>query len=580
MKTATRRKSVKDILVENKLLSEDKLNAALEESKKLSIPLQQAIVNLKLMDKDTLLRKLGEEWNLKAVDLAELEIDSETVKLVPENSAKRYQAVPFAKEENSLFLAMADPRDLFAIEDIHLRTGFEIIPYLALSDDISRTLEKSYGSGAVAEQALSKMLSSVGTDENSDVTIEKAKEEEKSDITDVDASAPEVEKLVNVIILGALQKKASDIHIEPFEKRVIVRYRVDGALQETTFQTPFAYRNAVIAKIKIMTSSMDITEHRRPQDGRIQLVAGGKPIEFRVNIVPTVFGESVVMRILDRASIKVDLDKMGFLPDTLEKLKVAASKPYGITLVCGPTGSGKSTTLYSLLNWINEPDTKILTAENPVEYNLEGIVQVPTNKEIGFDFSAALRAFLRQDPDVIMLGEIRDEETAITAMEAAMTGHLVFSTVHTNDSPSTIARLHEMGVPSFMISSSIEAILAQRLLRRVCSECKEQIQPGPQHDAIFKMFNLDTSKMNLQKGKGCSTCNGTGYKGRCGIHELLIMTDELRTLMLKEYASGPIRDLAVKQGMRLMVADALIKVINGVTTLEEVLNTCNINFAT
>jgi type IV pilus assembly protein PilB len=321
---------------------------------------------------------------------------------------------------------------------------------------------------------------------------------------------------------------------------------------------------------------MDITEHRRPQDGRIQIVAGGKPIEFRVNIVPTVFGESVVMRILDRASVKVDLDKMGFLPDTLEQLKAAASKPYGITLVCGPTGSGKSTTLYSVLNWINEPDTKILTAENPVEYNLEGIVQVPTNKEIGFDFADALRAFLRQDPDVIMLGEIRDEVTAITAMEAAMTGHLVFSTVHTNDAPSTIARLHEMGVPSFMISSSVEAVLAQKLMRRICGECKEPIQPTVKHDALFKMFNIDTSKMTLFQGKGCDPCHQTGYKGRLGVHELLVMSDELRTLLLKEFAAGPIRELCVKQGMRLMAADALIKVTMGITTIEEVLDTCNI----
>lgn len=390
------------------------------------------------------------------------------------------------------------------------------------------------------------------------------------DVTEVDASAPEVERIVNAIIVGALQVKASDIHIEPFEHRFVVRYRVDGILREASFQIPMSYKNAVIAKVKIMTNQMDITERRKPQDGRIQVSAKGNPVEFRVNIVPTVFGESCVMRVLDRASVRVDLNKLGFHVELLEKFKEILKKPYGLILVCGPTGSGKSTTLYAALNSINDPETKILTAENPVEYNLGGIVQTNINPEIGFTFAEALRAFLRQDPDIIMVGEIRDKETAQIAMEAAMTGHLVFSTIHTNDAPSAVARLHEMGVPSFLISGTIEAVLAQRLVRRVCGECARPAQPTDEMKELFHKFKIDISKAKFMKGKGCPTCNNGGYKGRAGIHELLIMDDPIRRLLTTEVSGPPIRDLAVKGGMRLMIADGLIKVTQGVTTVEEV----------
>jgi type IV pilus assembly protein PilB len=464
---------------------------------------------------------------------------------------------------------MVDPRDLFAIEDIHLRTGFDILSYLGLPDDINKALDKVYGGSGINEEAVSKILSSVSSVE-SEINLEKA-EEEKLDIAEIDASAPEVEKIVNAIILGAIQKKASDIHIEPFEKKLLVRYRIDGVLQEAPFIPPFAYRNAVIAKIKIMTNSMNITEHRRPQDGRIQLIASGKPVEFRVNIIPTVYGESCVMRILDRGAIMVDMEKLGFLPDTLEKFKASINKPYGIILVCGPTGSGKSTTLYSALSSINDSSIKILTAENPVEYNLPGIVQVNMHQEIGLDFAAALRAFLRQDPDVIMIGEIRDKETAITAMEAAMTGHLVFSTIHTNDAPTAVARLYEMGAYPFMISSTVECVLAQRLVRKVCPDCKERIQPDSEFLNILRQNKIEVPELTLYKGRGCPTCNNTGYKGRAGIHEYLQMTEEIRALVLKEVAAGPIRELAIKQGMRTLFQDGLLKVANGMTTLEEVL---------
>ncbi len=568
-KNTVRRKTVKEILQENKLLTEEQLQQALEESKKTGEPLQSAAVRLNFISRVDLLRTLSQEWGVKAVNLDEIEIDPEVAKVIPEAAARRHRAVPFVKEDNVLFVAMADPKDFFVIEDIQLRTNFEVQPYLTLPEDITKVLDKSYG--LAASVSVDKIIGNIKEAAEDEVTL--SKKEEKIDVAEVDATAPEVEKLVNAIIIGALQSKASDIHIEPFENRLTLRYRIDGALRDAPFQVPYSFRNALIAKLKIMTEQMDITERRRPQDGRIQVMAKGNPVEFRVNIVPTVFGESCVMRVLDRASVRVDMDKLGFLPDTLEKLKISLKKPYGLILVCGPTGSGKSTTLYAALNSINDPDTKILTAENPVEYNLPGIVQVNVIQEIGFDFASALRAFLRQDPDVIMVGEIRDKETAQIAMEAAMTGHLVFSTIHTNDAPSAVARLHEMGVPSFLISSSLECVLAQRLIRRVCPECKEKIALTDDYQRFFNQYKIDTSKAVLYHGKGCDACNRLGYKGRAGIHELLVMNDEIRSLLLKEIAAGPIREAARANGMRTLLEDGLAKVTMGVSTIEEVLAT-------
>ncbi len=563
------RKTIKDIFLEHNLLSAEKMEKALNEAKNSQKPLQQIVVDMQLADRVDVLQVLSKEWRVRAVDLAEMDVDPEVVKIVSEQNARRHLAIPFAKEEKVLLVAMADPRDFFISEDIHLRTGFEVQSYLALPEDILRELNKVYGVGAgTRAEDMVKGLTEQLPEEGA-ISLQSI--EEAVDVTEVDASAPEVERIVNAIILGALQIKASDIHIEPFEHKFIVRYRVDGILREANFQIPLSYKNAVIAKVKIMTNQMDITERRKPQDGRIQVNAKGNPIEFRVNIVPTVFGESCVMRVLDRASVKVDLNKLGFHVELLEKFREILKKPYGLLLVCGPTGSGKSTTLYAALNSINDPETKILTAENPVEYNLGGIIQTNINTDIGFTFPEALRAFLRQDPDIIMVGEIRDKETAQIAMEAAMTGHFVFSTIHTNDAPSAVARLHEMGVPSFLISGTVEAVLAQRLVRRVCADCGRSIQPTDEMKVVFSKYGIDIANAKFMKGKGCEKCNGTGYKGRAGIHELLVLDDSIRRLMLTEISATPIRDLAVKNGMRLMMVDGLIKVVQGVTTVEEVL---------
>ncbi len=569
-------KGVAEILIHRKLLSENQVQPAVDEARKSEKPLQQIVVDRKLLDKTVVLKALSEEWRIKAVNLTDIEVDLDVVKVIPEATARRHKAAPFAKEENVLFVSMVDPRDFFAVEDIQLRTGFEVQPYLALPGDIDVLLDKAYGvsaSAAATEVSVEDIIKGVsagaGDGSNDELTLG-GLPEELSDVAEVSADAPEVEKLINAIILGALQQKASDIHIEPFEKKLILRYRLDGSLREAPFALPYSFRNALLAKIKIMTNQMDITEHRKPQDGRIQVTAKGNPIEFRVNILPTVFGEACCMRVLDRSNIQVDMSKMGFLPDTLAKLKEILQKPYGLILVCGPTGSGKSTTLYAALNSINTPDMKILTAENPVEYNLPGIVQVNINQEIGFDFATALRAFLRQDPDIVMVGEIRDKETAQIAMEAAMTGHLVFSTIHTNDAPSAVARLHEMGVPNFLVASAIEAVLAQRLVRRVCKDCREPMKPTKEMIEVFEQNKIDISKATFYKGRGCGTCNLVGYKGRAAVHELLTVNNEIRSLCLTEAAAGPIRELALKAGMRTLFQDGLMKVAMGITSIEEV----------
>ena len=561
-------KAVRDTFLQAGLINEEdalKIEERVRESQK---PFQQCVLDLHLADKKTILEVLAKDWHVSSVNFAEMELDMDIVKIIPETTARRHWAVPFQKEGNVLDVAMLDPRDFFVAEDIGLRTGFQVRSFVAMPDDILQQLDQAYGAGSVSVEDVVKGISAI-PEAAEGLSIESL--EAKVDVAEVDASAPEVERLANAVILGALQQKASDIHIEPFEGKMILRYRIDGVLHQAPFQIPWSFRNALIAKIKIMTNQMDITERRKPQDGRIQVVSKGKPIEFRVNMVPTVFGESCVMRVLDRANVRVDLNKLGFLPDTLQNFKSSLSKPYGLVLVCGPTGSGKSTTLYAALNSINSPDTKILTAENPVEYNLEGVVQININQDIGFDFASALRAFLRQDPDVIMVGEIRDKETAQISMEAAMTGHLVFSTIHTNDAPGAVSRLHEMGAPNFLIAATVEGVLAQRLVRRVCDQCKKPFTLTDEMKEIFDQHKIDCSKATFFKGGGCKVCQNSGYKGRAGIHEFLLMDDDIKKLVLQDVASFQIQAAAIKNGMRTLLVDGLIKVTQGLTTVEEVM---------
>ena len=597
VKGLQRHKTVMEILQERKPIEEDKLTQAEGEANSSNKPVQTVLLEQKLITKQALVKLLSEDWGVEVADLEKMDIEPDVVKIIPEQVARRHHAAPFAKEENALKVAMAHPRDLFILEDLQLRTGLEIHPFLALPQDVLQTIDAAYGKGG------GKLISKIQEEEKlalpdewklpeGQTGLELLKDKpEAKDISKVDASAPEVEKMVNAIIISAIQMKASDIHIEPFEdpagktSKILLRYRIDGMLVPGPFKIPWAYRSALAAKIKIMTNSMNITERRIPQSGRIQVLNQGNPLEFRVEMVPTVYGESCVMRILDRRSVQVDINKMGFMPDTLQGflnlLKgVGGKKNFGLILVCGPTGSGKSTTLYGALNYINRSDIKILTAENPVEYNLNGIVQVPVNPDLKlgedkkFDFAAALRSFLRLDPDVIMVGEIRDTETAHIAMEAAMTGHLVFSTIHTNDAPSAISRLVEMHIPEYLVASTCKAVLAQRLSRRLCEECKEAHDPTEDERKIFRENKVqlpDGIKLYSPKKDGCQACKGIGYKGRMGMHELLVMGEELRAFCLQTIAADPLRVAAMKLGMRLIVQDGLEKVKTGITTVREVL---------
>ena len=599
-----KRRTIEEIFLQSGLLNQETLKKAEEESKKSGEVLQQSILDAGLATKAEILRILSREWRVRAVDLSEMDIDPDVGKVLPKQLSKQKMVIPFAKEEGMLLLAMRDPRDVFAVEDIQLRFGIQVIPYLAMSSDIRAAISKVHGGDepspeaieeeedAGAQQPQSQSTQAELAEEAQELTkelleglnatasaggVEVDKGVEMEDIMQVDTSAPEVEKLVNAIILEALRLKASDIHIEPFEKKLLIRYRVDGALRKSTFKVPFTFRNALMAKIKIM-GGMNITERRIPQDGRIQIKAQGKPYEFRVNIVPTVLGESAVMRILDRSGANLTLDQLGFLPDTQQRFLDSLAKPYGLILVCGPTGSGKSFTLMAALAAVRDPEEKILTAENPVEYNLEGVIQVQVNPDLSlgegkkFDFGAALRAFLRQDPDTIMVGEIRDEETGHIACEAAMTGHLVLSTIHTNDATSVLGRLSEMGVPAYLIGSTLECVLAQRLVRTLCKNCKEP-NPDPPKDLLLALdeIKVDYSKATFMKPKGCHKCGNKGMKGRTAIHELMIMNDEIRMICKPGVKSEDIRVLARKNGMRTLMEDGFVKVTQGVTTYEEIL---------
>ncbi|OGR82007.1 MAG: hypothetical protein A2902_02250 [Elusimicrobia bacterium RIFCSPLOWO2_01_FULL_64_13] len=600
MAVIPKRRTIEEIFTHSGLLNEETLKKAQEECKRSGEVLQQAILDAGLASKAEILRVVSREWKVRAVDLSELDIDPEIGKILPKQLAKQKMVIPFAKEEGMVLLAMRDPRDVFAVEDIQLRFGIQVTPYLAMPSDIRQAVSRIHGVEEAAQeteeeeqqqqqpqvsqaelaedaQELTKELLEGlnATAAEAGVQVDKA---EMEDIMQVDTSAPEVEKLINAIILEALRFKASDIHIEPFEKRLLIRYRVDGALRKSTFKVPFTFRNALIAKIKIM-GGMNITERRIPQDGRIAIKAQGKPYEFRVNIVPTVMGESAVLRILDRSGANLTLDQLGFLPDTQQRLLESLMKPYGLILVCGPTGSGKSFTLMAALAAVRDPEEKILTAENPVEYNLEGVVQVQVNPDLSlgenkkFDFAAALRAFLRQDPDTIMVGEIRDEETGHIACEAAMTGHLVLSTIHTNDATSVIGRLAEMGVAPYLIGSTLECVLAQRLIRTLCKSCKEA-DPKPNSEvlAVLEENGIDYKDATFMKPKGCPKCGNKGMKGRTAIHEFLSMTEGMRAMCKPGVKNDDIRAVAVKEGMRTLVQDGLVKVTKGLTTFEEIMS--------
>ncbi len=530
------------------------------------------LVETKAVSEEKLLEILSEFFGVPHVDLRSLTIDPNVVKVIPRATAEKALILPFGKSGPNLRVAMADPTDVQIRERIRFSTGYRIQPFVALPFRIREKLEEIYGKAE--EEFFSKIkeeLMREGAEEGTEleeVGGAKAQVVSLDDLKQLATQAPIV-KLVNAIILEALKKGASDIHIEPFEKELRIRYRIDGVLHIVAKYQP-DIKDAVVARFKVL-SNLDIAEKRLPQDGRMRAKFQGRDIDFRVSTVPTVYGEKVVLRILDKGGLKLDLGELGLEEREYKLLKKAIFSPYGMVLVTGPTGSGKTTTLYSSLLTVNTPEVNIMTVEDPVEYNLYGINQVQVKPEIGLTFARALRAFLRQDPDIIMVGEIRDTETAEIAIEAALTGHLVFSTLHTNDAPSTVTRLVDMGIENFLVSSSIIIVIAQRLARRICPYCKEEHKYPPEVLRDVGFTDEEIASLRTFKGKGCEKCDFTGYKGRVALYEVMEMLPPIRDAVVKGKNADEIRELAKSFGMRTLREVGRIKVAKGVTTPEEVL---------
>jgi len=587
-----------DMLREQGLLTEDQLRQALDQQKKSGGRLGYHIVQLGFVTDEQVTTCLSRQFGVPSVNLATYRIDPEVSKLIPMEVAKKYLVMPISRVGMTLTVAMTDPSNVFAFDDIKFMTGYNIEAVVASEAGVIEAIKKWYGGAtvpeliekreavdgkdyALSEDELSSDFADMDTDsavvdvEDFDKlvtgavdTVEVVEEElDEKGMTDVDAP---IVKLVNGILIKAIKMGVSDIHIEPYEKSFRVRYRLDGVLRKA-MGLPLTIRNAIISRIKIM-AKLDIAERRLPQDGRIKLKLGKKrDMDFRVSVLPTLFGEKVVMRLLDKSNLQLDMTKLGFEERALADFQDALHKPFGMVLVTGPTGSGKTTTLYSALHQLNQISENIMTAEDPVEFNLAGINQVQMHEEIGLNFAAALRSFLRQDPDIIMVGEIRDYETAEIGVKAALTGHLVLSTLHTNDAPSTINRLLNMGIEPFLVSSSVIVIVAQRLLRRICAACKAPVQVHPQAliDIGFRPEEAET--MTIYHGTGCSVCASTGYKGRVALYEVLPITERIRDLILQGASTSEIKAAAVEGGMYTLRRSGLEKVRLGQTTIEEVI---------
>ena len=555
-----------ELLVREKLITPEQLKKAIEEQRTTGGRLGYNLAKLGYIKEKDLTTFLSRQYGIPAVDLATTEIDPEVIKLIPEDVANKYQVIPISRTGSTLVLAMADPSNIFAIDDIKFLTGYNIESVVASEASIKAAIEKYY---QASEMELGDVLTELGEED-----MEILHEEEEVDVADLKKAVDDapVVKLVNLILTDAIKKGASDIHVEPYEKSFRVRFRVDGVLQEM-MKPPLKLKNAIVSRLKIM-ASLDIAERRLPQDGRIKMKLGrDKEMDFRVSVLPTLFGEKVVLRLLDKSSLQLDMTKLGFEERALKDFKEAIEKPWGMVLVTGPTGSGKTTTLYSALSELNKTTDNISTAEDPVEYNLMGINQVQMHEAIGLNFASALRSFLRQDPDIIMVGEIRDFETAEIAVKAALTGHLVLSTLHTNDAPSTVNRLLNMGIEPFLIASATNLILAQRLAIKICKDCKEEVHVPPQGLIDIGVPADDAKSFKCYHGKGCSTCNGSGYKGRIALYEVMPLTESLKELVLNGASSAELKRGAVKEGMKTLRMSGITKIKEGVTTIEEVVRT-------
>ena len=560
-----------DLLVKEKIITPEQLEQANKTQKEQSCRLGSALVKLGFLTDEDVTNFLSRQYGVPAINLSYFEIDPAVVKLIPFETAKRYQILPLSRVGASLTIAMVDPTNVFAMDDIKFMTGFNIEPVVASESSILSGIEKAYGS--TKEEDLKTVMESMSEMGDSDVELSEQQEQEM-ELAELEKAADEapVVKLVNVVLGDAVKRGASDIHIEPYEKEFRVRFRIDGVLQ-SIMSPPLKLKDAITSRLKIM-SKLDISEKRLPQDGRIMLKmnVGGrkKQLDFRVSTLPTLWGEKIVLRLLDKENLRLDMTKLGFEPESLVKFEKAILKPYGMVLVTGPTGSGKTNTLYSAISRLNQPDTNIMTAEDPVEFQLGGVNQVQMKEQIGLNFAAALRSFLRQDPNIILVGEIRDFETAEIAIKAALTGHLVLSTLHTNGAPETITRLMNMGIEPFLVATSVHLICAQRLVRRICKDCIEPIDVPPQ-TLVEAGFTPEESKtVKIQKGKGCGVCNNTGYKGRCGLYEVMEVDDEIRELVLVGASAVELKKKAIERGMITLRRSGLIKVMAGMTTLEEV----------
>ena len=520
------------------------------------------LVKLGFIEETEVTKMLARQYRMPAVDLSRFEVDPKIIKLLPPDIAVKHTVLPLKREGRTLTVAIADPNNVSAIEDIKFITRMDVFPVVAGEYTLRNAIERHYQQSDAQLQAL---LKNVEAQDELEVVGEEQEEEVKAQ--DLAEDAPVV-KLINGLLTDAVKRGASDVHIEPFEHEIRVRYRVDGALHEV-MKPPVKMKAALTSRVKIM-AQLNIAERRVPQDGRIKLKMGVRVIDFRVSTLPVLFGEKIVMRILDKGNLTFDLAKFGFEPKAKDDLMRAILNPYGMVLVTGPTGSGKTTTLYSALSTINTIDVNIMTAEDPVEYNLMGINQVLVRNEVGMTFAAALKAFLRQDPNIIMVGEIRDLETGSIAIKAALTGHLVLSTLHTNDAPSTVTRMIDMGIEPFNVASAVNLIVAQRLVRRICSGCKQEHVYSPEELKALGLTQKDATGLTFWKGAGCDTCAGTGYKGRQGLYEVMLLSSALRRMVLKGGSTEELRALAVEEGMLTLRMDGMVKIKNGVTTLEEI----------
>lgn len=551
-----------ELLVREKLITPLQLQEAMQEQRSGGGRLGYQLTKMGFIEENELTAFLSKQYGVPSIDLSDFDIEPEIIKLIPKEVVLKHQVIPINRTGSTLIVAMADPSNIFAIDDIKFLTGYNVEVVVASEQAIEAAVEKYYTSNVTFDDVMLDF-------EDDDVDVIDAEEDMNELDLEKSAGDAPVIKLVNLILLDAIRKGASDIHVEPYEKQLRVRYRIDGMLYEV-MKPPVKLKHAITSRIKIM-SSLDIAERRLPQDGRIKLKMGkNKEMDFRVSVLPTIWGEKIVLRLLDKSNLQLDMTKLGFEEKILENFRKSILLPYGMILVTGPTGSGKTTTLYSVLSELNKTDTNISTAEDPVEYNLFGINQVQMHDDIGLNFASSLRSFLRQDPDIILVGEIRDFETAEIGIKAALTGHLVLSTLHTNDAPSSVSRLLNMGIEPFLVAASVVLIGAQRLLRKLCQECKEPLEVPAQTLLDLGVHPDEIEEFIVYHGAGCRVCNNTGMKGRIAVYEIMTMTEELREFVLNGASTLELKREAVRQGMKTLRMSALTKMKEGATTLDEV----------